>query len=189
LSGPDIGVERVLSEIVNALIDEHRGKSKTSHVAFTSFIKKLEADVNVILENIIVAEASVKEIKRRGGAHLESMVLTETEMKGGKSGGGQSAFMNMLYLKTVEQEGDLSRNRRDLRTTQWQLILYKTTMGDRKKYDTKMIGEVKSVAIKPSKKSSRHIIMVTGVVGLIISLFIAFVTEYIEESTSKRKRK
>ena len=69
-----------------------------------------------------------------------------------KDGGGQSAFLNMLYLKTVEQEGDLSRNRRDLRTTQWQLILYKTTMGDRKKYDTKMIGEVKSVAIKPRER-------------------------------------
>ncbi len=189
LSGPDIGVERVLREIVNMLIDEHRGRTETSHVAFTSFIKKLKADANMILENIIVAEASIKEIKRRGGAHLENMVATETEMKDGKSGGGQSAFMNMLYLKTIDLERELRESRNDLRNTQWQLILYQTSMGDRKKYDTERIGAVKSTIVTPKGKKQNNTLIVAGVVGLIISLFIVFFMEYIEESKSRRKGK
>ena len=189
LSGPDIGVERVLREIVNMLIDEHRGKTETSHVAFASFIRKLEADVDMILENIIVAEASIKEIKRRGGAHLENMVAAEAEMKDEKSRGGQTAFMNMLYLKSVDLERDLRDGRKDLRNTEWQLILYQTSMGDIGKYSTEIIGEVASTAIELKKKDTTNVIIVAVIAGLTMAIFMAFFVEYIEESKSRRKRK
>lgn len=189
LKGPDRGVERVLKEIVDMVIDDHRRKANVSAVLYTGFIKKLEADANMFQENIAVIEATIKELKRRGGMHLENMVATWAETKEEKSGGGQSAFLNMLYLKTIDQERDLSRNRKDLRNTEWQLILYQTTIGDREKYNTTMIGEVTNIALKPSKKSIMHIIIVAGVAGLIMSLFIAFFIEYIEESKSKRKEK
>jgi hypothetical protein len=191
LKGPDIGVERVLMEIVDMLADEHGRKKEVSVAAYTSFIKKLEADANMIQENIDVAEESIKEIKRRGGMHLEEMVASEAKIKEDKSGGGQSAFMNMLYLKAVDLERDLRESRNDLRNTQWQLILYKTSIGDRKKYNTEMIGKVKSTAVTPKekKKSTMHMIIVAGVAGLIMSLFIAFFSEYLEESKSRSKRK
>ena len=190
LKGPDMGVERVLKEVVDMLIADHRGMASTANALYAGFINKLEADVIMFQENIDVIKSTIKELKRRGGMYLEYMV--ETGVKGkedDKSGGGQSAFLNMLYLKTVEQEGELSRNRRDLRSTQWQLILYSTTMGDRKKYDTEMIGEVKRVAIIPNRKGVKDTIIVAGVAGLVMSLFIAFFIEYIVESKSKRKGK
>ncbi len=189
LKGPDRGVERVLNEIVDMVIDDHRRKTNVSAVLYTGFIKKLEADANMFQENIAINETTIKELKRRGGIHLENMVATGAETKEEKSESGQSAFLNMLYLKTIDQERDLSRNRKDLRNTEWQLILYQTTIGDREKYNTKMIGVVKSSAVEPIKKSTLHIIIVAGVAGLIMSLFIAFFKEYIVESKSKRKGK
>ncbi len=189
LSGPDIGVERVLREIVNMLIDEHRGKTETSHVAFASFIRKLEADANMFHENIASAEASIKETKRRGGMHLENMVASEEETKEEKSRGGQSAFMNMLYLKTIDLERDLRGGRNDLRSTQWQLILYQTSMGDIGKYSTEIIGEVASTAIELKKKDTTNVIIVAVIAGLTMAIFMAFFVEYIEESKSRRKGK
>jgi uncharacterized protein YejL (UPF0352 family) len=189
LKGSDIEVERVLKELVDVLIDEHSRKTEVSIAAFTNFIKKLEADANIILENIAVAEASIKEIQRRAGVHLEDMVASETEIKEEKSAGGQSAFMNMLYLKTIDLERDLRNHRNELRNTQWQLILHQTSIGDLKRYSTTIIGKVKSTAVTPKVKGTSHIIIVAGVAGLMMSLFIAFFREYIEESKSKRKGK
>jgi len=189
LKGPDRGVERVLKEIVDMLIDDHRRKTNASNVLYTGYIKKLGTDINMFQENIAINEGTIKELKRRGGMHLENMVTTGTETKEERDGGGKSAFLNMLYLKTIDQERELSRNRSDLRNTQWQLIMYQTTIGDREKYKTMMVGVVKIIALKPKVKGVSNIIIVAGVAGLIMSLFIAFLTEYIVESRSKRKWK
>lgn len=189
LSGPDIGVEKVLREIVDMLIDEHRGKTETSRVSFTSFIKKLEADVDMILGNIAVAEESIREIKRRGGMHLEEMVATEAEIKDRKSEGGQTAFMNMLYLKTIDLERELRGSRNDLRNAQWQLILYQASVGDHRKYNTEIIGRIRNTSVTQKEENARHSIVIAGVAGLIASLFIVFFMEYVEETKSRRKGK
>ena len=189
LKGPDKGVKRVLEEVIGVLIDEHSSKTAASIAAYANFIKKLEADADMFHENIASAETSIKEIKRRGGAHLEDMVISEAETRERKSKGGQSAFMNMLYLKTVDLERSLRGSRKDLRDTQWQLIQYQASIGDRKKYDTEKIGEVKYAIVITKEKAAANAIIIGGVVGLIMSLFIAFFMEYIEESKSKRKGK
>ena len=189
LSGLDIGVERVLKELIDILVDEHSSKTEASIAAYTSFIKKLEADANMFHENIASAEASIKETKRRGGMHLENMVASEEEIKEEKSVGGQSAFMNMLYLKTVDLERDLRESRNDLKKTQWQLLMCKTSIGDRRKYKTEIVGKIKRTAITPKEESAEHTMIIAGVAGLIMSLFIAFFMEYIEESKLKRKGK
>jgi ABC-type arginine transport system permease subunit len=96
----------------------------------------------------------------------------------------------MLYLKTIDKEKDLSTNRANLRNTQWQLILYKSTIGSLVKFDTELLGNIKSTAIESKKgKSPISTIIVAGVAGLIMSLCIAFLMEYIEESKSRRKGK
>jgi len=187
LNGPDIGVERVLRELIGILVDEHSSKTETSIASYTSLIRKMEADVNMFNGNIASAKASIKEIKRRGGMHLENMVASEEEIKKGKSVGGQSAFMNMLYLKTVDLERDLRGSRNDLRNAQWQLIMYQTSIGDRKKYKTEIVGKITCSAVTPRGESTKNTVVVAGVAGLIMSLFIAFVAEYIEESKSRRK--
>ena len=190
LKGPDIGVEGVLRGIVDMLIDEHSGISKASIASYANFMRKLEADAEMFQENITTIDASIKEIKRREGMYLENMAAAEPEAGIEKGVGNESAFLNMLYLKTIDKEKDLSSNRVNLRNTQWQLILYKTTIGSLVEFDTKMLGEVKSAVIEPKKVGSPiYTITVAGVVGLMMSLFIVFLTEYIEESKLRRKGK
>jgi uncharacterized protein involved in exopolysaccharide biosynthesis len=52
-----------------------------------------------------------------------------------------------------------------------------------------MIGNIRSTTIEPKKENPRKTITVAGVTGLIMSLFIAFLWEYIEESKARRKGK
>jgi hypothetical protein len=190
LTGPDIGVGRVLKEMVDMLVEEHRRKTEASVAAYTSFINKLEADTVMIQENINIAEESIKEIKRRGVEHLDEMVASELETgEENDVGGGRTAFMDMLYLKTIDLERDLRGGRNDLRSTQWQLILYQTSMGDIGKYSTEIIGEVASTAIELKKKDTTNVIIVAVIAGLTMAIFMAFFVEYIEESKSRRKGK
>ncbi len=190
MKGPDKGVEKTLKGIIDMLVDEHRKIANASIVSYTNFIKKLEADAKMFQENIAIIDASIKEIKRREEMYLENMVAAEAEPQEGKGGGGQSAFLNMLYLKTLDKERDLSSNQANLRNTQWQLILYKSTIGSLVEFDTMLLGNMKSTAIESKKERSIiSTVIVAGVAGLIMSLCIAFLMEYIEELKSRRKGK
>tara|TARA_B100002003_G_C14014229_1_gene489278 strand:+ start:37 stop:960 length:924 start_codon:yes stop_codon:yes gene_type:complete len=189
LQGPDKGIEETLNEIVDMLIADHRRMTKASIISFTGFIKKLEQDAIMFKKNIAVTEASIKEIRRRGGAHLESMVPSGAVRQAEMGHAGQSAFLNMLYLKTIDLERTLSENRKSLRNTQWQLIVYKTSMGERDKYNTEKKGKTMITTITAKYKSAKNTIIVAGVTGLIVSLVIVFFMEFIEQSKSKRKEK
>ena len=190
LKGPDKGVERGLKELVDMLVDEHRRKAKDSVVAYKNFMKKLEVDAKMIQENIVVTVASIKEMKRKEGEYLVIIESPRAEIKEEKSRGDRSAFLNMLYLKTIDKERELSSLRETLRNIQWQLIMHRITLGNLEEYKTELVGKVGSTAVTPmEKKSTNNNIIVAGVAGLIMSLFIAFFMEYIEESKSKRKGK
>ena len=189
LKGPDKGAEKVLGEIIDMLVAEHRNIAQASIVSYTNFIEKLEIDAKMYQENITTIDASIKEIKRREGMYLENMAAAVPETGAGNTAGKTSAFLNMLYLKTLDKEKDLSSNRVNLRNTQWQLILYKSTIGSIVEFDTEMIGNIRSTTIEPKKGNPIKTITVAGVTGLIMSLFIAFFWEYIEESKARRKGK
>ena len=190
MKGPDKGIEKVLKGVIDMLVDEHRRIAKASIVSYTNFIKKLEADAKMFQENITTIDASIKEIKRREGMYLENMAAAVPETGAGNTAGKTSAFLNMLYLKTLDKEKDLSSNRVNLRNTQWQLILYKSTIGSLVEFDTMLLGNIKSTAIESKKERSIiSTVIVAGVAGLIMSLCIAFLMEYIEELKSRRKGK
>jgi hypothetical protein len=98
----------------------------------------------------------------------------------------------MLYLKTIDKQKGLSGARKDLRVIERQLVMHKITLGNLEEYKTEVISKVKSKrALDVESKSVKetNVIAVAGVAGLLLSLFIAFFMEYIEESKSKRKRK
>ena len=101
----------------------------------------------------------------------------------------RSVIWNILYLKTIDKEIDLSKSRQRLRDIQWQLLVYRTTIGRVEDYSTKMVGKIKSISIEKKVRSNSTIIVMAGFAGLILSLFIAFLWEYIEESKSRRKGK
>ena len=186
LEGPDKGVEGVLKEIIDMMIDDHRIQTKASIVAYTNFIRKMEEDAKIYEANIALIHASLKEVKRREGRHLEQMVVNNAETKE-----GQTAFLNMLYLKTIDQEMELRELQGKLREIQYQHVTHQTTIGNIGKYKTEMIGKIKSTTVKPKKTRKKAIatIAVGGVTGLIMSLCIVFLMEYIVESKSRRKGK
>jgi len=190
LKGSDIGVERVLKETVDMLVDKHRKKAKTSAAAYTSFIIKLEADARMVQENIAVIEASTIQMKTKEKMFIEHVDVTEEKIIEEKDVGDLSVIWNMLYLKTIDKQIDLSESRKELRNIQWQLLMHRTTIGNPEKLNTELIGEIKQSTIVEQKvKSAITTITVAGVAGLIMSLFIVFFMEYIEESKSRLMRK
>jgi flagellar biosynthesis protein FliQ len=189
LEGSDKGVERVLKGLVDRLIDEHSKKANDAVVAYKGYMKTLEADAKMIQKRIAVTEASIKEMKRKEGQYLVKIESRKTETQAEDDVGDRSAFLNMLYLKTIDRERELSRSWAALRKIQSQLIMQKITLGNLEEYKTEVLGIEKYTVITPRKRSNIHILIIAGVVGLIISLFIAFFTEYIEESKSRRKGK
>jgi len=190
LKGPDKGVEKVLKEIVDMLVDEHRIMVKDSVVAYKNFMNKLEIDAKNLKREIVALDVSIKEMKSKEGEYLVSIESSRSTKEEGASGGYRSAFLNMLYLKTIDKERDLNDSRADLRNIQKELIMHKITLGNLEEYRTEMVGGIKSTAVEPNemRKSAKHKIMLAGFIGLIMSLFIAFFMEYIEESKSKRNK-
>jgi len=193
LEGPDIGVERVLGELIDKLIDEHRKKAIASVVAYKNFMKSLEVEAKATQKNIDRTEISINEMKSKEGDYMVNIESSRrAETKGDMTGGDRSAFLNMLYLKTIDRERELNNSRTTLQNINRQLMMHQITIGNLEDYDTEIVGEIHSTIVKPveiKKKSTIHKIMLAGVAGLIMSLFIAFFVEYLEESKSKSKRK
>lgn len=64
----------------------------------------------------------------------------------------------------------------NLRDIQQKLLLYRTFVGSLKEYKTRLIGGIKKTTVKPKKKLN---VLIAGVVGLMISLFLAIFIEYL----------
>ena len=189
MTGPDSGVERALKEIIDMLIEEHRRKTNISLVVYTNYIKKLESDAVMFRENIELIEASINEIKKREVRYLEKMAKNETETKEVIHKTDEAAFLNMLYLRTIDKEGELARNWDSLRSLQLKLSTHRITFGKLEDYRTEKFGEIKSTTVRQRTKSTKYIMVVAGVVSLIISLFVVFIMENLNESKSRRKGK
>jgi hypothetical protein len=201
MEGTDNGVERVLKKVIDTLIDEHTSKAQDSVVVYRDFMTKMEKDVDKIQREIAATEISIMEMKARirkvkgaEGDYLLDMPPSTGEENAEDSflrGGGQSAFLNLLYLKTIEKESVLTNSRVNLRKTQWDHYQNKITLGNLEEYKTELIGKIMTSATKQNTKqnSRRDNMKIAAVAGFIISLFITFFWEYIVESKSRRKGK
>ena len=126
-------------------------------------------------------------LRKKEENYLVGIGTTESEAM---IGSDRSAFLNMLYLKTIDKEKELSRARRNLRSIQAQVFTSRLTLGYIEEYETEKFGEIRNTTIKPKEEEERYkAIAVGGVAGLIMSLFIAFFIEYIEELRLRRKGK
>jgi len=198
LEGSDKEVSRVLKKVVDMLVDEHGERAEASAAAYKNFIRKLEEDAKMVQENIVIIETTMAKMKNKERNFMEYMDTNEYLNESGNASkeekyvGDRSVIWNMLYLKTIDKEIDLSKSRQALRNIQWQLLVHRTTIGNIADHKTKVVGEIESTAVTKLKKkkiNAIHMITITGVAGLIMSLFIVFFIEYIEESKSRRKGK
>ena len=189
LSGPDEGAERVLGELVDKLLDKHRAKVEDSRIAYKNFMKRLEADAERLKKEVDRINADVNEMKRREEEYMLRVDRPGVGTKEGVLGGDRSAYLNLLYLKTIDRQKDLSNTWRDLRSSQRQIITHQITLGNLEDYKTEVVSEIKSTVIAKSvaQEEKRNVIAVAGAAGLIMSLFIVFFWEYIEEAKARRK--
>jgi hypothetical protein len=153
-------------------------------------MEKLEVQAKKLEEEIKVLVVSIEDMKRKEGEHLLHIDSVTKESTEDKRIGDRSAFLNLLYLKTIEKESNLSSSRTNLRNIQRQLTLYQITLGNLEEYKTEMVGEIKNTVIESNvAKKMKPNILVVAIASLIISLFIVFLMEYIEESKLRRKGK
>ncbi len=198
MQGDDEGVERGLKVLVDKLIDEHLVMAKTSVTEYKNIIRKLEEHAGMLRREIDRNETSVEEMKRKGEEYL--MHIDSSKEKEGKERerevevegwveGDRSAFLNMLYLRTIDKEGELARNWDSLRSIQLKLSTHRITFGKLEDYRTEKFGEIKSTTVRQKKESTNIPIMIAGIVGLIMSFFVVFIMENLNESKSRRKGK
>jgi hypothetical protein len=188
MQGHDKGVERGLKELVSMLIEEHRKIAGVSVVAYKNIIKKLSEDGETVRKEIIEIEKGLAEMSDREEKYLKQVGTVRSE---DRIGGDRSAFLNMLYLKTIDKRNELGTNRQLLRKIQMQLLTHRMTLGNLAEYKTEKFGEIKStvVNVKVMERKWYEATTVAGVAGLIMSLFIAFFWEHIEKSKARRKGK
>jgi len=191
LSGPEEGAERVLGELVDKLLDKHLAKVEVSMIAYNNFMKRLEVDAERLRKEIGRINADVNEMERKEEEYLIHIDRPGANTKEGVYEGDRSAYLNMLYLKSIDRQKDLSNAWRDLRSIERQIITHQITLGNLGDYKTEVLGEIMSTSIvQPHVQNERrNVIPVAGAAGFIMSLFIAFLWEYIEESKSRRKGK
>ena len=77
---------------------------------------------------------------------------------------------------TLNKEEELSQSRKNLRSIQGELIRYRTLVSNLKEYNTELVSKINFTAVK--SKMKRNIIL-AGVIGIIMSLLLAFFIEYI----------
>ena len=152
--GPDRRrVEELLKGVVNRLIDDHLRKSEGSIQPYRVLIGKLETDIKVIKKDMVESEAKLKKM------HTEKVDPVAVAM-----------VQNNLWGRKA-----------NLRNIQEELLLYRTFVDSLKEYKTEMIGGVKAgkTPVKPKKKL---IVLTAGVVGLMMSLFLAFFIGYLRKA-------
>ncbi len=159
--GPDRKrVEKLLKGVVNRLIDDHIRKIESSIQPYRILIGKLETDIKMIQKDIAQWEVQ-----------LEKMNIEKTDP-----------------VAVVMAQDNLWQRGTDLRNNQQSLLLYRSVVDRLKEYKTKVIGGVTAgkTPVKPMKKLN---VMIGGVVGLTMSLFLAFFIEYLGKVMEREKKK
>ncbi len=159
--GPDRKkVEEFLKGVVNRLIDDHLRKTETSLQPYRVFIGKLETDIKMIQKDIAQLEVQ-----------LEKMNIEKTDPV------AVAMIQNNLWQRGT-----------NLRDTQQDLLFHRSIVDRLKKYQTKMVGGVKTPhsPVRPNKERN---VMIASVVGLMMSLFLAFFIEYVGKVRESEKEK
>ncbi len=159
--GPDRRrVEELLKGVVNRLVNDHLRKTESSIQPYRVLIGKLETDIKMIQKDMAQLEA-----------RLEKMNTEKTDPA--------------IVIITQNNLGQRETNLRGIRQD---LLLYRSVVDRLKEYKTKVIGGIKANKnpIKPRKK---RIVLTAGVVGLMMSLFMAFFIRYLGKIRESEKGK
>jgi hypothetical protein len=169
MKGPDRGVERVLKEVVNMLIEEHRKKAEVSTVAFKELITKLKKETNSLREVIAVNRAEIEEVKSAERMFKEFILEPMIEIREAEGLEGKYNLLNILYLRVLDREESLNRNQEVLMGVRQQLTLYKMYIESLEGYNTTLISEIRNTAVKPKKENTAVVVKITDAYGELIT--------------------
>lgn len=89
-------------------------------------------------------------------------------------------------VMVIMVRNNLWQRKASLRNIQQRLFSNQLAVDSLKEYKTRLIGGVKKTTVKPKKKLN---VMIGGVVGLTMSLFLAFFIEYLGKIMEREKKK
>ncbi len=160
LEGPERRkAEELLKGVVNKLIDDHLRRAESSVQPYRVYMGKLETDIKRIQKDIAQLEVRLKKVNT----------------------GETDPVMVMMI------QNNLWQMRTNLRDMKQNLLGYLSVADRLSEYKTRVIGGVKAgkTPVKPKKKRN---VMLAGVVGLMMSLFLAFFLEYLGKVMEREKK-
>ena len=135
-------------------------------------LKKTESSIqpySVLIEKL---ETDIKEIQKD---------IAQLEVRLRKMNAEKTDPVMVIVL-----QNNLWQRKTSLRNIQQGLFSNQLAVDSIKEYRTRLIGGVKQTTIKPKKRRN---IMIAGVVGLTMSLFLAFFIEYLGKVMEREKKK
>lgn len=182
--------KELLGKVVGKLIADHLRKTESAIQFYKVLIGELETDINEI-QNDLAREALESEdmsmkIEKEINMMMDQQVSNEANIEADIDKPDPVTMMmiqsrsiaiqnNILRMKE-SAKNNVNQGRINIRSIQNDILLHKLTTKSLMENKTRIVGDVKNTAIEPKKK--RNIIL-AGVAGLTMFLFLAFFIEYL----------
>lgn len=184
LKGPERKAKELLNEVVEEITTDHLRKTESSVRFYKVLIEKRETDIKEIQNDLVRETLELEEMNKEMNKEMNVEVdINETDPSTLMMIQNRSLAIqnNILRMKQIAQYNQ-RQSRIAIKSFQDDILLHQLTISSLKENKTKLIGEVESITIKPKRK--RNVIL-TGVVGLMMSLFLAFFIEYLGKVREK----
>lgn len=171
LEGPGRGTNKLLLGLVNELINDHHKIIENSTLRYKAKIDQLQQSARSIKETIGLLESVIP-----GDGHERSVHKEEK--------GKDTYFMMMYNSEDISIINEIRFNLQSLREIQQELAITRVFVDSFNNCETRLVDEVKSTTVGSNMKRE---IVVSGVIGLTMFLFLAFFIEYLAKMREKGK--
>ncbi|MGR3302585.1 MAG: Wzz/FepE/Etk N-terminal domain-containing protein [Candidatus Scalindua sp.] len=167
----------MLKDVVGRLLADHHRRAEVSIQPYKAHIGMLEKYIKKIQKDRDGWEVALEELKKEinremnieGPDYIASIMVQNRNLEINKIL-GNSLKESSANMAKIKQE----------------ISMYRFLIDSLDGYKTRVIGEVKETTVKPKRKRN---VMLAGVVGLTMSLFLAFSLEYLGKVSEGEKKK
>ena len=152
--------EELLKGVVDRIIENHRKKLEQSIDPYSVLMANTEEDIKNIQEDISVLETSLK-----------NMITSDIDLK-----------------TIVQTQNNMWLLRNNLRILRQKNLEYTTIIGSLRENNTKVISTTEASKIVMPSHIRRNV-LIGGAVGLMISIFLAFIIEYVGKEMERARGK
>ena len=179
LEGPDTRAGELLNEIVSNIIGDHLSVTENIVMLYRTFIEKQKKNITEIQEELDRESLALERVREEHVAVLDDINNKKVSAL---------EIINMSLFRTeLTAQRNAERRFFAIKSLKENIFLCQLTIDALNNKKTRPVGGVVTSYVDP--KNKRYVIL-TGVVGLIMSLFLAFFIEYlgtIREREEKEK--